>query len=196
MVSGSQFVRPNVNALSRMKRKNILITGVPGVGKTTLIRNLITRLGGFQLAGFFTQEIREKGVRKGFELVGLDGTISLLSHVSIKSPFRVSKYGVDVAGFEKFLDSQQFLIPETDIVLIDEIGKMECFSEKFLGMVAASLDSEIPVVATISRKGGGFITAVKARSDVVLTVLTLENRDSLLADVLNQLQPFQGPPVA
>ena len=193
MISGSQSVRPDANSRARMKRKNILITGMPGVGKTTLIRNLIAKMEGFQLAGFFTQELRKKGVRKGFELVGLDGTKRLLSHVSIKSRFRVSKYGVDVAGFEQFLDSQRFLIPETDLVLIDEIGKMECFSGKFQRMVTDILDSEIPAVATVSRKGGAFVTAVKARSDVVFMELTPENRDSVLVDVLNQIQSLQKP---
>jgi nucleoside-triphosphatase len=177
-----------------IKRKNILITGMPGVGKTTLIRNLITSLRGLHITGFFTLEIREKGARKGFELIGLDGTKRLLSHVSFKSRFRVSKYGVDVAGFERFLDSQRFLMQDSDLFLIDEIGKMECFSEKFLRLVTAILDSEIPVVATIASKGGGFIATVKARSDVVLMELTQTNRDALLAEVLNHLDSLQVNP--
>ncbi len=176
-----------------MNRKNILITGMPGVGKTTLVRNLITRLVGFHPVGFFTQEIREKGVRKGFELVGLDGKRSLLSHVNIRSRFRVSKYGVDVAGFENFLDDRRFLSPEIDLVLIDEIGKMECFSDKFLRLVTTILDSETSVVATISRKGGGLISTVKARKDVLLLELTQENRESILTLVLNQLQSNRDP---
>jgi len=171
-----------------MSPKNILITGMPGVGKTTLIRNLITRLEGYQLAGFFTQEIRDKGVRKGFELVGLDGKRGLLSHVSFKSRFRVGKYGVDVAGFDKFLDTTVFLNPETDLILIDEIGKMECFSKKFLSLVNGILESEIPMMATVSRKGEGFISAVKARTDVVLMELTTEGRTLLLDEVLRQLR--------
>ena len=101
------------------------------------------------------------------------------------------KYGVDVVGFDEFLVTQRFLIPKTDLVLIDEIGKMECFSEKFLSLVMAILDSEIPVVATISRKGGGFISEVKARTDVALMELTLENRESMLAGVLNELHSFR-----
>jgi nucleoside-triphosphatase len=148
---------------------------------------------GFHSAGFFTQEIREKGVRKGFELVGLDGKRSLLSHVNIRSRFRVSKYGVDVTGFEKFLDELRFLSPEIDLVLIDEIGKMECFSDKFLRLVATILDSKTRVVATISRKGGGLISTVKARKDVLLLELTQENRESILTMVLNQLQSDRDP---
>jgi len=174
-----------------MNQKNILITGIPGVGKTTLIRNLITRLEGFHLAGFFTEEIREKGERKGFALAGLDGKRSLLSHVSFKSRFRVSKYGVDVAGFEKFLDVQGFLNRETDLVLIDEIGKMECFSEKFLSLVTTILDSKTPVVATVSRRGGGLISEAKARTDVILMEVTLENRKSMLAEILDHLESLR-----
>jgi nucleoside-triphosphatase len=175
-----------------MKRKNILITGKPGVGKTTLIKNLISRLDDIHLGGFFTQEIREKGVRKGFELIGLDGSKGLLSHVDFMSRFRVSKYGVDVVGFENFLDSQKYLVPGLDLVLIDEIGKMECFSDKFVGLVTDLLDSEIAVVATISQKGESFIADVKTREDVVLKKLTPENRDSLLTDILNDLDFPRG----
>lgn len=171
-----------------MNRKNILITGIPGVGKTTLIRNLIAKLEGFHTAGFFTEEIRENGVRKGFVLVGIDGKRSLLSHINIKSRFRVSKYGVDVAGFEKFLDEQQFLNPEADLVLIDEIGKMECFSAKFLSLVTAILDSKTPVVATVSGQGGGLISEAKARMDVVLMELTMANRKSMLVEILDLLE--------
>jgi len=178
------------NGFERMHQKNILITGMPGVGKTTFIRNLIARLEGVRLAGFFTQEIREKGVRIGFELVGLDGERSILSHTGFKSRLRVSKYGVDVDGFEKFLDAQQFFIPEPDLILIDEIGKMECFSEKFMNLVTAVLGAEIPLVATISQRGRGFISEVKARKDVVLAELSLQSRKSLLAEVLGRLQSF------
>jgi len=86
-------------------KKNILITGLPGVGKTTLIKKLSEELKHLHPAGFYTEEIREEGQRKGFELISLDGKRGLLSHKDIKSPYRVGQYKVDIEGFENFLDS-------------------------------------------------------------------------------------------
>ena len=88
-----------------MKIKNILITGPPGIGKTTLIKHLSEALGSFSSIGFYTAEIRDRGVRKGFELISLDGKRKLLSHKEFKSPYRVGPYRVDVKGFEEFISS-------------------------------------------------------------------------------------------
>lgn len=111
-----------------MDRKKLLITGLPGVGKTTLVRKLAARLGPLRPVGFFTEEVREGGVRKGFEWVGFDGRRGTLAHVRFSSRYRVGKYRVNVDGFERFLEGVPFLAPDTKLVVIDEIGKMECFS--------------------------------------------------------------------
>ena len=109
-----------------VRKKNILITGLPGTGKTTLLRKVAEALKPFHPAGFFTSEIREANGRKGFELRSLGGEKGLLAHVDIKSPFRVGKYNVDVQGFEAFLGTIPFLGPSVGLIIIDEIGKMEC----------------------------------------------------------------------
>ncbi len=168
--------------------KNILITGQPGIGKTTFIKKLAEELKNLNPSGFYTAEIREAGIRKGFELTSLDGREGILSHVDIKSPHRVSKYGVDVEWFENFLNSISLLQPTTSIVIIDEIGKMECFSDRFQFLVRAILDSDKLFIATIALKGGGMIADVKKRDDVTLFQLNLENRDSLVSGILKNIR--------
>ena len=169
------------------RKKNILITGQPGIGKTTFIKNLAEEMKDLHPSGFYTTEIREAGIRKGFELIGLDGSKGILSHEDIKSPYRVSKYCVDVEGFEIFLDSISLLDPTASIVIIDEIGKMECFSGKFRSLVKNILDSDKLLVATIALKGSGMIADIKKRDDVRLFQVTIENRDSLVSEILKDI---------
>jgi nucleoside-triphosphatase len=170
------------------RKKNILITGQPGIGKTTFIKKLAGQLKDLHPLGFYTMEIREAGIRKGFELISLDGRKGILSHVDIKSPCRVSKYGVDVGRFETFLDSIPLLDPTTSIVIIDEIGKMECFSGKFRSLVVDILDSDKLLVATIALKGSGMIADIKKRDDVKLFQVKQENRDPLVSEILKDIR--------
>ena len=167
--------------------KNILITGLPGVGKTTLIKKVSEQLRVLHPVGFYTAEIREKGVRKGFELISFDGRSGILSHTDIKGPYMVGKYGVDIKGFEDFLESVPFLNPATNLIVIDEIGKMECLSRKFIGLIKNILDSEKQVIATIALKGGGLIEETKKRDDIRIIEITQSNRESLVSEVLKLL---------
>ncbi len=171
----------------RFRRKKILITGPPGVGKTTLIRKISEALSSHHPVGFYTEEIRQGGIRKGFELIGLDGRRGILAHTDVKSPYMVGRYKVDVQGFETFLEAIPFFNPSVSTIIIDEIGKMECFSEKFKEMLLQCLNSEKRVIATIALKGGGFIEEVKRREDIISFEINLKNRDSLFADILKEL---------
>ncbi len=167
---------------------NLLITGPPGIGKTTLINALADALKTRHPIGFYTTEIREQGVRKGFELVGLDGQRGLLAHIDIDSPHRVGKYRVDVTAFDEFLDSLELNRPDGRLIIIDEIGKMECLSPRFKERLLELLDSEKRVIATIALKGGGFIEQITNRDDVTLFEITRRNRADLVAEILDRLK--------
>ncbi len=162
---------------------NVLLTGRPGIGKTTLIVSILGVIQNLRATGFYTREIRQGGIRKGFELIDLGGRKSLLSHVTIKGLYRVGKYGVDIQGFEEFLEGIEFFDPSMDLIVIDEIGKMECLSKKFYSLLIRILDSETPVIATIALKGAGIIGHIKRRPDIRLFEMTRDNRDSLVKDI-------------
>jgi nucleoside-triphosphatase len=170
-------------------KKNLLITGLPGVGKTMLIRRLCEALKNFHPVGFYTAEIREGGMRKGFELVNFEGKRRVLSHVNIKSRYRVGRYEVDVSGFEDFLEGISFFDPSSQMVMVDEIGKMECLSTQFDRMMKEVLDSEKWVIATIALKGSGLITEVKQRQDIKLYQITPSNRDVLVSEIVKEINP-------
>jgi nucleoside-triphosphatase len=178
-----------------LTEKNLLITGLPGVGKTTLIKRLCVALRDFRPVGFYTEEIREGGERKGFEPVNLEEKRGILSHVDIKSPYRVGRYKVDISGFEDFLGGISFSDPSTRLIFIDEIGKMECLSDRFKILLREVLGSGKWVIATIALKGSGLITEVKQRQDVKLFEITKGNRNSLLSEILKEINPKNFHPL-
>ena len=167
--------------------KNFLITGLPGVGKTTLVKKLSGELKLFHPVGFYTAEIRKGGQRLGFELISLDGKRGLLSHVEIKSPYRVGKYRVDVRGFEHFFESISFFDSLNRLILLDEIGKMECLSDRFKRFLKEALDSEKWVIATIALKGTELIEEVKQRKDVKIFEISERNRDHLPEEIIREM---------
>jgi nucleoside-triphosphatase len=146
---------------------------VEGLGRST------------RAAGFYTREIRRQGARLGFEAIGLGGGSCVLAHVDSRSKIRVGRYGVELAAFESLLRAElERPLQQIDLVVIDEIGKMECSSRVFVQLARGILDGPVPVLATIATKGGGFIAEVKGRADVQLIRVSAANRDQLVGELL------------
>jgi nucleoside-triphosphatase len=162
-----------------MEKRHLLITGLPGAGKTTILMGLIRRFIDFAPAGFYTEEVRARGMRRGFSLKSLDGLEGMLADVAFGGPRRTGRYGVDLEGFETFLASLDLLSCPSRLVFIDEIGKMECLSQRFVDLVETLLSSEKTVVATVARQGEGLIRKVKVRADSLLVEVTPMNRQAL-----------------
>jgi nucleoside-triphosphatase len=166
----------------------LLLTGPPRVGKTTIIRKVAERLGD-RAGGFYTEEVRSGGQRTGFRIVTLDGKEALLSSVRFPGPLRIGKYGVDVAALDRVgVQALRQAIQRGQIVVVDEIGKMELFSEAFKAAVLEALDGASPVVGTILSKPYPWADQLKARPDVRVVEVTWENRDALVEAVLEQIQ--------
>jgi len=166
-----------------LRKRHLLITGFPGTGKTTLIVGLVRRLADLHPTGFYTEEIREGGVRQGFRLVSIDGKEGMLAHIGLHVRNRVGRYGVDLTGFETFLAERDLSGSSGQLVFIDEIGKMECLSLRFVELIRELLGSRKTVVATVALKGGGFIAEVKGRPDCEVKEVTLANRDKLIEEL-------------
>ena len=173
-----------------MDKKNILFTGPPRCGKSTLIEKIVKRID-TPATGFFTREILESGKRVGFSINTLDNRTGVLAHQDIKSHFRVGRYGVNLEDIEGIAVPSMRPDRPNMLVVIDEIGKMECFSELFKKTLVSLLDSKYRVLGSITMKGDGLIRQIKAREDVMLITVTTKNRDKLLSLYLtNQLTPM------
>lgn len=167
------------------KKKNILFTGPPGCGKSTLIEKIVLRTKR-PMTGFFTCEMKERGQRVGFSIDTLSGKQGVLAHKNMKSPFKVGKYGVNVEAIDQVAVPSMIPKYEKMIVVIDEIGKMECFSPLFRDTVLKVLESRNPVLGSLPLKGGSFIEAVRKRKDVQLVHVSKKNRDKLVDKFLKE----------
>ena len=165
-----------------MIRHALLLTGASGVGKSTVVRRVADALEGRSFGGFWSGEVREGRKRVGFRLEAFGGERALLAHVDSDSPHRLGRYGVEVEALDRLVEMA--LAPGPGLYLVDEIGPMECFSERFVAAVRALLDSGARIVATIHRNAGGFVQEVKERPDTELWEVTRENRDAMAERVL------------
>lgn len=165
-----------------------LLTGRPGTGKTSLIRRAAAEFKG-KIGGFYTEEIRSTGTRLGFRLVTLDGQEAVLAHTDFNKRFRVGKYGVDVITLNKVgVPALRGATAQYDLIVIDEIGKMELLSPEFREAVREIIGGGKRVLGTVMFQSDPFADTIKRHPNVNLITLTRNNyqqiHDELLAWLL------------
>lgn len=174
--------------------KRVAVTGFPGAGKSTLVRRVLDRLG-CRAGGVLTREVRAGGRRVGFELLDLlTGRVGTLASVEEEGPEEgpgegpmLGRYRVNLTYLEevgaKAIDRA---VREADLVVIDEVGPMELFSDGFVEAVEAALKSEKPILAVVHLKSGHPL-AERIREEFRLFVVTETNRDDLPVEIASQL---------
>ncbi len=169
-------------------QKNILITGQPKSGKSTLLRKLIAAID--DKVGFVANEVLVDGQRVGFEVETSSGQKAPLADINFPTAHKVAKYYVNVDGLESVLPGVSDFQPET-LLYLDEIGEMQLFSEKFKDLVLAYLNAENTCLATISSVyENDFTKSLKERDDSILVEITAENRSEqelFLAQLLKKI---------
>lgn len=158
--------------------KNLVLTGTPGVGKTTLIKEVtlpyLDRVG-----GFYTEQILDGGKRSGFKIRTFDGREGVLASKGLASPARLNKYGIDLGTLERLgVGALVSALEGKRVVVVDEIGSMEILSERFRATVLQCLASpHCRVLATIRRGSQPFTDSIKKMYDTEVMELT---RDGFL----------------
>jgi nucleoside-triphosphatase len=165
--------------------KNILFTGKPKSGKTTLLRKIIAQIP--NKVGFVTNEMRKDVVRVGFEIETHAGEKSVLAHVDFDKSLSVGKYGLNLDNLNKLLPSVEVF--ENEVLYLDEIGQMELQSQDFVQLARKYLDAKNICLATLtSVYEDGFTKEVRRRDDVTIYEITEENRDNLYEEILRKLR--------
>ncbi len=166
-------------------KKNIFLTGAPSSGKTTVIKKVVAKLDR-PVNGFYTEEERHGSKRVGFFMYTLDGKKGYLAHQDIRSDFHIRRYGVSIENIDRI--AVPSIVPRgNDIIIIDEIGKMECFSSVFRQAAYEALISRNIVAGTITFGGDEFILGIKNREDIEIHEVTPENRDMLPEFIVSKI---------
>ena len=172
---------------------SFFLTGRPGVGKTTVLLRIVERLKkqGFKVGGLVSREVREDGSRVGFKVIDLeDGREGWLAHIRQPVGPRIGKYRVWMRDLESIgVEAILKAVREADVVVIDEVGPMELFSQSFKRAVSEALESDKIVLGTIHyRIKTSFISKIKERQDVVIFKVTRENREGLPEIIIQKIQ--------
>ncbi len=167
----------------------LLLTGEPGCGKTTAIRGVVERLRGrVAMTGFVTEEIRAGDRRKGFRGVTLDGRAFPLAETGFESALAVGPYKVVLDGLESVGLEALTPAPDSGLVVLDEIGRMESFSDRFRRRVEALLAGPTPLLATVALHGLGFPKSVRSHPAVATIRMSRASRFAIVDDIVRRLE--------
>ena len=176
-------------------KRVLLITGSPGIGKTTILVKTVTILKekGYCVGGMISREVREGGTRVGFETLDLSSQKrGWLAHINQKTGPRVGKYRVNLGDLEAVgVQAITEATKNCDVIAIDEIGPMELFSQKFIDVTRRALESHKLVIAVVHWKAqDSLINDAKNREDAETVTVAPENRDQLSAMIVEKALQF------
>lgn len=168
----------------------ILLTALPRTGKSTAIKKIVNMLGVDNCGGFYTEEIRENDERVGFRIKTITGKTAILAHVDYDSEYRISRYGVDLKTFENIcLDELEEALSNDSIkyLIIDEIGPMQLFSDKYKELLVRLLDCDKVIIGTVFMNSYEWLDDFKKRDGVNLVEITFDNRDSMPLKIVKEV---------
>lgn len=178
-----------------MKKRLLLLTGSPGIGKTSIVIKIVEALRamGYRVGGMMSCEVRSLGSRVGFSILDVgDGERGWLARMDQTQGPRVGKYRVNMKDLET-IGAQAVLkaVENSDVVVIDEVGPMEMFSEEFENCVRAAVESPKLIVSVVHwRLKNKLIDEIKRREDAEVFVATLNNRTTLHRAIAEKARIF------
>lgn len=176
--------------VATLQKRVLLLTGKPGVGKTTVLMKVVSRLKeqGYCVGGMISQETRKNNLRVGFKILDVNSDKSgWLAKINQKDGPQIGKYRVNIEDLDIIgVQAITYAIANCDIIAIDEIGPMELFSKKFKKATRKALESRKPVIAIVDWKAKDELTGeTKSSEDTETYTVTKENRNKMFALLLS-----------
>ncbi len=160
------------------------ITGLPNTGKTQLLMKIIDMLEAEELivGGMVTEAIIYRNKKVGFNVIDwLTKKKRKFAHENIESKIQVENYGVDMRALDAVgVKAIKTAIAEADVIIIDEVGKMEVESPGFVQVVNDALDCDKPLLLTLHKKSRNpLLQDIRRRDDLRILEVTPVNRNLL-----------------
>ena len=172
-----------------------VLTAPPKMGKSTAIKKIINMLGAKNCCGFYTKEIIEDGKRVGFKIVTLSGKEGILADVSYDGEYIIGKYGVNLKEFEKVALTELESIINADsnkYVIIDEIGPMQLFSDKYKELLLKIASTDKKIVGTAFYESYDWLDDFKKLDNVELIEIDEMNRNDIPMEVVEKISKNDG----
>jgi nucleoside-triphosphatase len=160
------------------------ITGLPGSGKTYTLLRVIDMLKEEELTigGMIDEPISDGRHKTGFTVKNiLTGESQIFASQEIESKIMIGKIGVDLSKFEEVsITAIKDACEKCDIIVIDEVGKVEVESQAFIDAVKDALDINKPMILTLHKKSRNpLLQDIRRRDDVRILEVTPTNRNLL-----------------
>lgn len=168
-----------------------LITGIPGVGKTTLVSKIVMELRkkGVSVGGIYSTERRKDKMRTGFIITDLlTGFQRELASITGEGP-RIGKYKINLKNLAEFAaPAVENALNNSDIIVIDEVGPMELMSPEFRRAIKKVSESSKPAIIVVHlTMKDPLIDELKERNDAIYYEVTPQNRDKLPSTIVEEL---------
>jgi nucleoside-triphosphatase len=169
------------------------ITGLPSAGKTSALMRVVEMLReeGMTVGGMITESLVEDNVRMGFYITDISkGTKGVLAHKDLDSRVKVGEYGVDMEVLEEVgVQALRDATESADVIVVDEVGKMEVESEDFIEAVKTAMEADKPLILTLHKKSRNpLLQDIRRRDDVRILEVTPVNRNLLPYKILKLLK--------
>ncbi|MCD6536511.1 MAG: NTPase [Thaumarchaeota archaeon] len=172
------------------------LTGPPGCGKTTAILRIVNELKkrSIRVEGMYTQELREGGRRIGFIIKRITGGEGTLAHVRFREGPRLGRYVVNLRDLEAIgVSALVDGLKEAEVIVVDEVGPMELFSQRFREAVEQLISSDKNAIITVHyRSRDPLVIKVKKTAGKNLIILNRENRDQIPAIIVKNVVEAVG----
>ena len=165
-----------------MKTK-IFLTGISGIGKSTIIKRLIQNKK--NISGFKTFCVSEKifiskiNSKKKY-LIGK-------KNFDEKKPIGYTK-GIENFGVKILEESMKEMRKKNSIYIMDELGIIESEAKNFQKKILEILNTDINILGVIKNSENKFLNKIKKDEKIKFINITEKNREEILSELEKEFE--------